>query len=286
MTYLGSGAEESESPDAPPPELRWGMQSGEVRLAGVVQAATVLGGVAYGSGWAMAGRLYGQLGVAPEDVGITSTWLAVRAFTVVVLLAIAVRASTGLLRTRRFKGPLVGSVSNKPILILLLSSMTLVPFLISGLVVLFLKGPQLLTGAALLIAWIPTTAIVVRVRGVREPIRLGWDLRLWVRFLGAVLLSFACTAFIMFPFLYADNLARRVEKGQGFRAAALPGIVAFRADPVTVAPTSGQLPAALALHGTCYVRLGSADGTTVLYDYRGHDSIRVGNAQIIVHTGC
>ncbi|MGW5740996.1 hypothetical protein [Amycolatopsis sp. NPDC003861] len=59
------------------------------KLAGVsewaAQAAQITTGVAglsYAFGWLLMARFYGVLGVDPEDVGITFTWLVARAFLV------------------------------------------------------------------------------------------------------------------------------------------------------------------------------------------------------------
>jgi hypothetical protein len=59
------------------------------KLAGVsewaAQAAQITTGVAglsYAFGWILMARFYGALGVDPEDVGITFTWLVARAFLV------------------------------------------------------------------------------------------------------------------------------------------------------------------------------------------------------------
>lgn len=60
--------------------------------AQAAQVTTGIAGLSYAFGWALMARFYGSLGVEPEDVGITFTWLVVRAF-LVGLLALAVLVS-------------------------------------------------------------------------------------------------------------------------------------------------------------------------------------------------
>ncbi|ACZ86514.1 hypothetical protein [Streptosporangium roseum] len=53
------------------------------------QITTGVAGLSYAFGWVLMARFYGTLGVEPEDVGITFTWLVARAF-LVGLLALTV----------------------------------------------------------------------------------------------------------------------------------------------------------------------------------------------------
>jgi hypothetical protein len=53
------------------------------------QITTGVAGLSYGFGWVLMARFYGSLGVEPEEVGITFTWLVARAF-LVGLAALAV----------------------------------------------------------------------------------------------------------------------------------------------------------------------------------------------------
>jgi hypothetical protein len=99
--------------------------------------------------------------------------------------------------------------------------------------------------------------------------------------------SFVCGVTVIFPFLYGDHLAHLARQGLTVEVAVLPGIAGLRADAVLVYPSGSQpfTPSTLSA-GQCYLRLGSNDGITVLYDYRSSRVIRIGNTRLIATQTC
>lgn len=285
MTEAAGGAGATDEVDDPPKATPRVLG---IKVGDIAQALTVLGGLAYAFGWILTSRFYGALGIAPEEVGISPAWLAARTLMVVVAGVAISALGILLIQKSHLRRRAQWDISTRGGIVVVSLALTALPVGVAYLGLLLWansqrpRPPLTVPFLCLALVWIAFLWMFLRLRGTRQPISLAWNFRLWYRLIGATVIAFVSTLAIAFPFVYSDRLSEQAKRGSPVEVAALPGIAGLRVEAVRIYPIAAQsFTASSLVPGRCYLRLGSDDGTTVLYDYRADRALRIGNSQLV-----
>jgi hypothetical protein len=248
------------------------------------QIATGISGVSYAFGWLLTARFYGGLGVDPEEVGVTFSWLVIRAFLIGLLGLVVMLGVRQLLRLATAGGgPITRLVQSKTaiVLSLLLTCAGMAGIIVLAYIVWFV--PDGTDPTATVIAILACAALIGMVVWWLRPssFSLRWNSRYWLRALAGALLGFVVTMLVLLPFRLGDRLAADVRAGRPVTIDVLPGVPAIKtvavrvvsADPAKPSPASG-----------CALRLGSGGGTSVFV--AGGKVMRISDQNITVTSPC
>jgi hypothetical protein len=259
----------------------WIKQLGKATGGGAIPSLQallgILGVALYAVGRLASDRFYGTLHVTPDEVGLTFVTLLLPAVLVACLLLSAIilaipiwlvtddatkRAGAWLgIHVSGLGGRLLaGLVSNVG---QLLWMVPVVIYVVTGSFVLAaLSWTVLMTGLA--IADLGESSVSRR------------------RYLAFACLLFSATLIVV-ALLASQNLARQAQDGKEVSANVGLQLPAIRADRVLVRPVD-KLPDSL--ESKCMLRLGAADGATVLYDYDRDIVWRVATDSVLLEGKC
>lgn len=243
----------------PPPSLTGRLSEWFGQAA---QIATGISGASYAFGWLLTARFYGGLGVDPEEVGVTFSWLVVRAFLIGLLGLVVVLGVRQLLQLAARSGPITRIVQSQTaiVLSLLLTCGGMAGVIALAYIVWF--APDGTDPTATVIAILACAALIGLVVWWLRPssFRLRWNSRYWLRGLAGALLGFLVTALLLLPFRLGDRLVADVRAGRPVTIDVLPGVPAIKAVKVRVASAD---PAKASPISECALRLGSGAGTSL-----------------------
>ncbi|RCG28235.1 hypothetical protein DQ384_24190 [Sphaerisporangium album] len=243
----------------PPPSLTGTLSEWFGQAA---QIATGISGMSYAFGWLLTARFYGGLGVDPEEVGVTFSWLVVRAFLIGLLGLVVVLGVRRLLQVAGRSGPITRLVQSRTSIIL---SLLLTCAGMAGVIVLAYLvwlAPAGTDPTGTVIAIFACAALIGLIVWWMRPssFRLRWNSRYWLRGLAGALLGFLVTATALLPFRLGDRLVAEVRAGRPVTIDVLPGVSAIKVAEVRVTSADPATPGPAV---TCVLRLGGGAGTSV-----------------------
>jgi MFS family permease len=250
------------------------------------QIVTGVAGFSYAFGWVLAARFYGSFGVAPEEAGISFSWLAIRAFLVGIAGLALFLGARWLLRAAERGRAVVHIVRSRAMITLLISaSCVAVATVVSVAAWASARGGRAgtVTVVAILACGASTALVILWLRP--SGVRLGWNSSLWLRGVGGAVLGFVIVGLVLLPYRLGDHLAADVREGRPVRLPMALGVPAFQVSQVRLALADGSKPATdpLAALG-CVMRLGG-NGTTSIYYARGR-VLRIADDNVTVASPC
>jgi MFS family permease len=251
------------------------------------QAAEIVTGVAgfsYAFGWILTARFFGSLGIDPEEVGISFSWLAIRAFLVGLAGLVIFLGAQWLLQAAERSEPVVHVIQSRAAIVALI---VLCCMSTAGLVALSLTAwvaaHDGTVGWASVVAILACGAITaVTILWLRPPtVRLAWNSRLWLRGVAGALLGFIAVTLLVTPYRLGDYLGSEVRNNKAAHLPVAPGVPALQVTRVRLTPVNSQAPApALG----CVLRLGG-NGSTSIY-YASGRVLRVSDQNVTVNEPC
>jgi hypothetical protein len=247
------------------------------------QIVTGIAGASYAFGWLLTARFYGALDVDPEEVGITFSWLVIRAFLIGLLGLLVVLGARKLLELAARSRPFNLFVRSRVAIAaaLLLACIGMAGIVALAYVVWLAPGNTDPTGAIVAIFGCGVLVGLAVLRLRPSSFNFQWNGRYWLRGTAGALLGFLVVSLVFLPFRLGDRLAAEVRAGRPVTVDVLPGVPAITAievrvtsvDPVKPSPASG-----------CILRLGDVAGTSLFMIDR--KVLRVSDQNVIVTSPC